>query len=369
MKPLKQSLPLFKMLATQAGGFRKAQRTLALAFSLSLLAAMPLPQANAQGFPVNNAPSTTPTQLLNVTTPVNTPVTISFTVNDVEDDARLVPLTVLRAANVNPVIGDSGLVLTRSGDNNANCTLTMTPLPGAVGEAIISVTVLDHGTPPLSAIKTFKLTVTPSTSPNNPPVAVINVSPDADLDGGDPEIILISVNGVYAPVTLDGTTSYDPDPGDAVTSYAWFADSGSGPVSIGEGAALATRLGIGEQVLFLSVSDGSLASPFTVESVKVIPVSEAIGYLIAQVQASSIRAQDKRLLVGLLEASSGLFAGRPISTRLTPCEAGVQGLRVFKTAVRLLSDPRIEHVTGVTDALVAEWSYLTDQIINNVTCP
>lgn len=437
MKQHNQSLILFKKLATPAGGFRKARRTLALAISLSLLAVMASPQANALGIPnpianftvledssssefdlatvfsdatgyvllansnpmlvdasvsgsilvldyqenqsgfadiritatdgvntvansftvtvipVNDAPSTTPAVFPDQTTPVNTPVVISFTVNDVEDDALSTPtpLVVSVVANANPVINASGLALARSGANNSTCTLTMTPLLDATGEATISVTVGDNGFPPLSLTKTFMVTVVPSA--NNPPVAVINVSPDADLDGGDPEIILISVNGMDAPLTLDGTMSADPD-GDPLTSHAWYVDSGDGPVPVGEGATVGTRLGIGDHAIFLSVSDGSLASPFAVKSVKVMPVSEAIGYLIDEVRTSEIRNVSRIRLDVALRLSKGFFSRGW-------CEAGVEQLRRFKA---LASEGRL----SPPDALANEWTALADQIINNVTC-
>lgn len=318
--------------------------------------------------PVNDFPFTTPSLLPNLTTPMNTPVTATFEVNDVEDDAAGLPLGVSRSFHnldpAAPVIDGAGLVLIRSGPNDSECSLTLTPLPGATGEAIISITVGDNGFPPLVATRSFRLTVTPDTSPNNPPVAVINVSPDADIDDGDPEIILISVNGVDAPATLDGTMSSDPD-GDPLTSYSWFANSGSGPVLIGEGATLTTRLGIGEHQIFLSVSDGSLDSPFAVRQVLVIPVSEAIGLLIARVESSSVRPDWKRILITELRATSDLFAGRPPVRRLSPCEAGVAGLRFFRSSVIFLSQGRINIIPR---ALATEWIYLTDQIINNVTC-
>lgn len=446
MKPLKQSLLLIKKLATPAGDFRKAQRTLALALSLSLLAVMPLPRANALGIPnpianfpvledspdtvfnlddvfsdatsysvlfngnstlvdasisgsdlilnyaenqfgsalirvsatdgvntvansftvtvipVNDAPSTTPAVFPDQITFEGTPVTISFTVHDVEDDAFPTPLTVSADANVNPVIGGSGLPVTRSDINNRACTLTMTPVPGAVGQATISVIVSDNGVPPLSAIRSFKLTVIPSTSPNNPPVAVINVSLDADLDGGDPEVIVISVNGVDAPVTLDGTMSSDPD-GDPLM-HSW----NSGAI-VGE-PIVSTRFALGTHPVSLEVSDGRGGLDAAVVSVKVITVAEAIGYLKDEVNGSGLSRYWKNWLRSSLNVAENLFASTPRPGRPSPCQLGKGGLEFFRWLVGGLATPGPgSRPAVISSELATELIRLTDEILNNVSCP
>lgn len=205
----------------------------------------------------------------------------------------------------------------------------------------------------LSPIATVSITVTPSATGNHPPVAVINVSADADLDGGDPEVIVISVNGVDAPVTLYGTMSSDPD-GDPLM-HSW--DSGA---IVGE-PIVSTRFALGTHPVSLEVSDGRGGFDAAVVSVRVIPVREAIGHLIAQVQTSAIRRLTKVALV--LQLSVGIE--RFDRSR---CEFGLETLRNFKTSVSIATSDRWEATTLVTDSLAAEWNYLADEIINNVMC-
>lgn len=190
---------------------------------------------------------------------------------------------------------------------------------------------------------------------NHPPVAVARVSPDADLDDGAAEVILISVNHLDAPARFDGSLSTDPD-GHSLTE-SWLDNatpSGS-----------ETRLTLDDHTIRLTVDDGHGGVSTATVNVTVITAEEAVGYLLAMIERSSIRPDWRRSLSNLLRLDAGLFAGTIDLPRTSPCEAGVAGLRAFKDLIRRLSSPP---VFLMPRDLAVELNYLADQIISNVRC-
>ena len=97
---------------------------------------------------------------------------------------------------------------------------------------------------------------------------VVNEPPVANA-GADQEVI--SSNGINAPVTLDGSQSYDPDEGDTLTSYSWR----EGVTVIAIGVNPTITLPVGPHTIELIVNDGDVDSePDTVE-INVITASRA----------------------------------------------------------------------------------------------
>jgi len=307
--------------------------------------------------PVNDFPTTTPADFSILTTPASTPVLFTFTVHDVEDDAASPPIPLTVTASVFPPAELIASVLVSVSGSERK--LEITPAPGADGEATIRIQVSDS----MGAVLNKLLTLRVTSDGNHPPAAVANIFPDADLDDGDPGIIVISANGVDAPVTLDGTMSFDPD-GDLLT-FSWFVSDSVSLRLISSSPLAPYRVGVGDLEFFLSVSDGSLASPYDHKSVLVISIDEAVELLVAKVNNSSLSRYWKPTLAGYLRATIRAFHSRPRPRGPSPCEAGLDGLRFFRLLVIALSSGR---TPVMSSDLATELNYLTDEIINNVQC-
>jgi hypothetical protein len=100
---------------------------------------------------------------------------VLLTVGDLDGDALAVSAT-----SSNPtVVGDAGLVVTGTGSSR---TLTVTPVTNASGATTITVTVTDDGSPPLSAQRSFTLTVNSvNDAPEVSPVSAQVTGEDAAL--------------------------------------------------------------------------------------------------------------------------------------------------------------------------------------------
>ncbi|MBB6429520.1 DUF1800 family protein [Algisphaera agarilytica] len=151
-------------------------------------------------------PNTAPTivGLTNQSTVINTPTAaLSFVVDDFATPADSLAVT---AVSDNPgVVTDANIVVTGSGSNRS---VVVTPEPGEVGSAIITLTVSDGS---MSSTASYIVSVTEEAS-NQPPQALAYVK---NFLGPAP-----------LTVELDGTRSFDPD--DGILSYAWDFGDGAG---------------------------------------------------------------------------------------------------------------------------------------------
>lgn len=88
---------------------------------------------------------------------------------------------------------------------------------------------------------------------NTPPIAVA---------GGNQTL---SYAGQTTNVILDGSSSYDPDLGDSITSYGWM----EGPVSLGTSAQITVPMTVGDHLVTLTVTDsrGATATDSAVISI------------------------------------------------------------------------------------------------------
>lgn len=82
---------------------------------------------------------------------------------------------------------------------------------------------------------------------NIPPVAV----------SGGPTRTVECTSPTVTPVTLDGSQSFDTDPGDSISHYQWFTAGGTG---MGNQAVVSTSLPLGHSAFVLHVYDEDLGS-------------------------------------------------------------------------------------------------------------
>jgi hypothetical protein len=141
---------------------------------------------------------------------------------------------------------------------------------------------------------------------NSPPVAKAVLSPTVDLSPNVPELLVIAVNGSNAPVTMDGSLSFDPD-GDALT-YGWFANDDTTPFATT--ARTRAALELGSHAITLIVSDGQTTASDTVE-VEVVTLQQIIDVLVAIVDETNLsRNRQRSLLRALNQAGNPMQANR-----------------------------------------------------------
>ncbi|MEM9419623.1 MAG: DUF1800 family protein, partial [Planctomycetota bacterium] len=151
-------------------------------------------------------PNTAPTitGLTDQSTVIDTPtVALPFTVDDFTTPAD--SLTVTVASDNTSVVPEANIEVTGTG---ANRSVTVTPAPGLIGSALITLTVSDGS---LSSSASYIVSVT-EVSTNLPPQAVAEVRNH--------------LGEVPLTVDFDGTLSRDPDNG--IIQYIWdFGDNGA----------------------------------------------------------------------------------------------------------------------------------------------
>ena len=157
---------------------------------------------------VNDTPEIS--SLTNLTVEVNTAVApISFTIGDV--DNALADLSVTASSDNAAILPASGVVLGGSGSDR---TLTLSPLPDAVGDAVISVVVSDGE---LETIERFTVSVVVlNTAPTD--ITLSNTSFMESLAIGE---VIGTLNTVD--IDADDTFSYTLIPGTGDTDNEKFA--------------------------------------------------------------------------------------------------------------------------------------------------
>jgi hypothetical protein len=216
--------------------------------------------------PVNDAPVCSDAV---ASTEEDVPVNITLQASDV-DSAELTYSIVSGPAN--GMVSLSGNVATYTGNLNYSGTDSFT-FKASDGQAE-------------SGVCTVSITITPV---NDAPVAVIEVSPLADLGDTVPGINIISGNGVNACVGLDGSQSSDADNAVGDLTYLWMIDGDVAGAEISAEVCLT----VGSHQVTLIVSDGS-ASGETTETVDVLSAAEAVEELIMVVNDSIVARSNKQ---------------------------------------------------------------------------
>ncbi len=96
-------------------------------------------------------------------------------------------------------------------------------------------------------------------------VGTIDNVPPVAVSGGPTRTVECSAP--LTPVTLNGSLSYDPDPGDSISHYQWFTAAGAG---MGNQAVVSTAVPLGHSGFVLHVYDadlGSAAAPLDINVV------------------------------------------------------------------------------------------------------
>lgn len=86
-------------------------------------------------------------------------------------------------------------------------------------------------------------------------VGTIDNIPPVAVSGGPTRTVECS--SPLTPVTLNGLSSFDPDPGDSISHYQWFTAAGAG---VGNQAVVSTVLPLGHSAFVLHVYDDDLGS-------------------------------------------------------------------------------------------------------------
>ncbi len=198
-------------------------------------------------------------------------------------------------------------------------------------------------------------------SSNQCPTAVAKASPNCELGPNQTSTIVISVNNSNGCVTLDGSMSYDPDPGDTLT-YIWMADLDGDGVKepIGSSAIVTNCFELGTYTVMLMVDDGhahdGLCSTSAIASVtvEVLSACEAVELLIDKVNNADLGRRNKRPLIATLKAACASFDRGN-------CVSGVNQLQAFQNKVRA-------QIGRVNPALADEIIALTQKVLDCIDC-
>ncbi len=106
----------------------------------------------------NNPPTITPSPMSNATTPYQTPITVNFTIADVETAVGSLTLAA-NSSNGTLVSNATGFLFGGSGTNR---TLTITPVNGQSGTTMITITVTDGGNESATTSFSLKVSAPPS---------------------------------------------------------------------------------------------------------------------------------------------------------------------------------------------------------------
>jgi len=251
--------------------------------------------------PVNDAPAAF-AQALN--TPEDTPRPLALSGNDIDGDS-LVFLVV-----TNPAHG------TLSG---VAPNLVYTPSTNYYGPDSFAFVANDGQTNSAPAV--VNLVILPV---NDAPVARITISPLSAFPGFT-NLIVISLNGSNAPITLDGSASSDAE-SDPLT-YSWREDTNV----IASAATATVELTVGTHTLTLEVSDATDVGTATAE-VEVVSLQQSVGLVILLLQDSGLDRTTVRPLTASLKAAAAAFD----DFRL---RAGSNQLDAFQNQVRARIEP------------------------------
>jgi hypothetical protein len=152
--------------------------------------------------------------------------------------------------------------------------------------------------------------------PNNAPTAKAVVSPVVDLSPKLTDLLVISVNGTTAAVTLDGAQSSDPE--GAPLTYQWFADGSGAPIATGVTANVA--LPVGSHEITLAVSDGQNRDTDTVQ-VEVVTIHDVLNVLIGLVDEADLLRKNQRSLITALRQAQEAAEGERVQVAINRLES------------------------------------------------
>lgn len=174
---------------------------------------------------------------------------------------------------------------------------TYTPSPGYCGPDSFRFRASDGAC--TSADATVSITVRCS---NLPPTdcAVAVVPAECTLAGADGTILVVSVNGSNACVTLQGSAT---DPEGQALSYSWSVDG----APLGAGAAINTCLELGCHTVTFTAADPNGESCTTALRVCVVSPSDIVEQCIELVDGLDLGRKNKRPLIASLKAAAASF--------------------------------------------------------------
>jgi hypothetical protein len=261
------------------------------------------------------------------TTDEDVAVTIRLQASDVDD-------TVLDYLLVGP---PSNGTVTLAGDQ-----ATYAPNPNYSGPDSFTFRVADPAGS-LSPVCTVRITVRPV---GGAPVAVIDISPLADLGPSVPGLNVIASGNGTACVTLDGSqSSSGDDTAPDSLGFVWVVDG----VLVAEGAVAEVCLEVGSREITLLVDNGGSIGQSTVV-LEVLTAAEATEELVLQVNNSVIERGNKRPFLASLKATIASF-DRGNST------SGMNLLGAFQIKVRA-------QVRKGNPEIAAVWIRIAQEIID-----
>ena len=253
--------------------------------------------------PVNDAPVA---DAQNVLTSEDTPLAITLTANDIENDS-------LSFAYSQPAHG----VITGNGSS-----ISYSPTPNFHGTDSFTFTVDDGNGGTGSA--TVNIIVAPV---NDSPVAVAKGAPLANPTAFTDHLELLAINSQSASVIFNGADSSDID-GDSLT-YAWFLNANTTPFSLAANGT--TSVPIGSHTLTLVVSDGVAMVSDSI-TVDVFTPCDLVKRLAACVQATPLKPNEMNALLSRLDSACSAFESGNINN-------AVHHLELFQDRVSKKVDP------------------------------
>ncbi|MBI3852376.1 MAG: tandem-95 repeat protein [Verrucomicrobia bacterium] len=166
---------------------------------------------------------------------------------------------------------------------------------------------------------TVNITVAPV---NDPPVAIIRISPLFSLSTNDTNLVVFSVDGISATVIFDGSLSSDVE--NDPLQYFWFEEGQTN--AFATGVTVTNELPLGEYSVALVVSDGQDTGTNRV-SFSVISPAQAVADLVLLVEQADLGTKNDQPLLATLNAAMSAFDRDKFN-------AGVNQLNAFENKVR-----------------------------------
>ncbi len=205
-----------------------------------------------------------------------------------------------------------------------------------------------------SAVASISIQVTPV---NDAPVAIASAGPILQFMSEGTEFVILSTNNTSAFVTLVGSRSYDID--SEALDYYWVQQGM--PEAFATGVQVTVPLSIGEYVLDLIVSDGTLTNLNTI-NVSVITLCDAADGAASLMTGSTLPDDLQRELLATLSSACKAFE----SSRF---DRGIGHLQEFQlqvsTDVQPLDAALAEKLINAAQEIIDPLSVTAEATINN----